>query len=557
MDIHTPKRYLGLDAGRTGYRLYYTASDPETGRFYDPTPVTFGGDTQLSSLVVLKPANVQVFMKKGDLLRSASQLPVGITFEQNLKDLLAENNPKANRCVRALVETFAKELKARLSITSFTPEAFTVTVGIPSDWSDQSDAAQNLVNAVKQVGFQDVQVYPDSAAAVLYGIFSGELPVSEQVQSWLVVDAAGSGTWFSVIEKKARSLDLQVREAFIVPWGGDQIDQALYDHLLISKNWTKPKPPNEMQRTALLVLARELKEKYSKQAGQDVALNFRVDGIQDPIELTKPIFESEEVCQPLIKQFENILHDERLEAQPAFQEVERVLLVGGSAYWDFVRQLVKDRWGEGKCSIPKEPDRVIPKGLALVRTGFLPPEPKSDSGIIAFGSETVVQNQSGSIKKFAPLPLPLTPSPESPLGGQKPIAAPQGVPNQDIRKTKEALHKQAWKIIIWCIVAGALFALIVSPIPCAAWPVLLFLEAYMFYAIAKLYGYKLTSGLLWTMLAGLLAISFVLSLAIGEVVSLLTGYLAVWIIKPLVAALIIWGLGASAIYILDRETFKA
>jgi len=57
------------------------------------------------------------------------------------------------------------------------------------------------------------------------------------------------------------------------------------------------------------------------------------------------------------------------------------------------------------------------------------------------------------------------------------------------------------------------------------------------------------------LLTSLLVMSCALSVIVGEGVSILTGYMGAPIVKPLIAAFVIWGLGEGALYVLDRNRF--
>ncbi len=114
-------------------------------------------------------------------------------------------------------------------------------------------------------------------------------------------------------------------------------------------------------------------------------------------------------------------------------------------------------------------------------------------------------------------------------------------------------HSTARKIIYWCIFAGAVAALLLSPFPCASWPVLMAIEIYMLIRIVKTYDYELDTKTLLIIFGLLLGISAVLSFLVGDLLALLTAMLFAPVIKPIIAALVIWGLGEGTIYILDRH----
>jgi uncharacterized protein (DUF697 family) len=115
-------------------------------------------------------------------------------------------------------------------------------------------------------------------------------------------------------------------------------------------------------------------------------------------------------------------------------------------------------------------------------------------------------------------------------------------------------HSSARKLVIWCALGGAGIALLCSPLPGVSWPFLMALEIFMFVRIAvTYYGYKITSSTVALLVIGLLVVSTILTLIVGELLGTLAWMIGLgWLIKTVVAALVIWGLGEGAIYVLDR-----
>lgn len=114
-------------------------------------------------------------------------------------------------------------------------------------------------------------------------------------------------------------------------------------------------------------------------------------------------------------------------------------------------------------------------------------------------------------------------------------------------------HTEARKTIYLCIVGGVITAFLLSPIPCASWPILMAIEIFMLFRIVKLYNYELDPKTKLIIFGLLLGVSAILSFIVGDVIALLTAMLFAPIVKPLVAGLVIWGLGEGAIYILDHH----
>jgi uncharacterized protein (DUF697 family) len=554
MEAQSPNRFLGLDAGRNGFRICRTAPISDEGDFANPVPVTFEGIPQLLP-VYISGSSKNMTTKKSDWLRLVGQMKPGTELSLDYKIGFESNEVGPIQSIENHIQIIAKELKALFNVNSLASDAFILTVGLPVNWSDESIIIRQLLSIMRQNSFPNVLLCREPIAVVQYGIFSGILPLQEQEYTWLVIDSAGYETRFSVVGRSSNSSMLQLLDSIIFQWGGDKFDEALYDYV-VSKYWMKSIPVEKNLKNGLLFLTRELKEKYSRSGCDRVEMDFYVDGIQDPIELDREIAESEALFAPIIRQFSHTLASESPLTGLLYKNIEGVILVGGNSHWKFLKDIVQDQWKGKLFWSPDDPELIVSKGLALANTGFAPTETISEKETIYQQSGHEVTPSPVTISEvpnaspiapnvFVPQLLPERSKPQQ----RRPMAIGQGLP-----RTREAIHKQAWKIIIWCIVAGALFALVVSPIPCAAWPILLLLEAYMLYAIARLYGYKLSSGLLWLMLAGLLGISFVLSIVVGEVVSLISAFVAAPIVKPLVAGLVIWGLGAGAIFILDRQS---
>ncbi len=114
-------------------------------------------------------------------------------------------------------------------------------------------------------------------------------------------------------------------------------------------------------------------------------------------------------------------------------------------------------------------------------------------------------------------------------------------------------HAEARKTIYICIVVGVIAAFLLSPIPCASWPILMAIEIFMLFKIVKLYNYELDPQTKLIIFGLLLGISAILSLFVGEAVAFLTAMVAAPVVKPLVAGLVIWGLGEGTIYVLDHH----
>jgi uncharacterized protein (DUF697 family) len=375
---------------------------------------------------------------------------------------------------------------------------------------------------------------------------------------------------------------MRIKGAFRFDWGGNQIDEKLYKSFLLPKYWYSTEEPIEKQRSILLQMICDLKEKFSTQLhrGSVSSINFQIEGIQDPVELSKDIFESKDVCQPLIWQFQDLLNDPRLNTDPRFQGYEQVILVGGGANWYFVQEAVNNTW-PGRCIHSQEPDQTVVKGLALAGTNFEPkvtiesqPIPTSPTpppppppptiiprantngrqgpdksypilGYFKLGQQSTVHGRN-EVGTWWYIQNPLRPdeyfwviAETTQVTGdvsQVRIIKPQARPVEEINKPFDK-HEKARRLILWCTIGGAGIAFLLSPIPGASWPFLMALEISMFLRIAvTYYGYKITSGTVILLVIGLLVISTILTIVVGELIGTLAWMIGMgWLIKMVVA----------------------
>lgn len=110
----------------------------------------------------------------------------------------------------------------------------------------------------------------------------------------------------------------------------------------------------------------------------------------------------------------------------------------------------------------------------------------------------------------------------------------------------EACSRRARLTTLWFILGGGALAFLVSPMPGAASAVLIFLEAWMLYLIARIYGLAVPSGWVIAAMGVLLALSLVLKLLVMEILTTFAPLWG-WLIKPLIAMLVIWLLSESTI----------
>lgn len=536
--------YLGLDIGRSRHRLFQTTEKPDGGNLDQIRVIPSQDGPQLQAVLITRPGGGQIPMKKSDLLMTG-RLPDGTIIYTLFKDNLIQAAPEGSQPLAELIKAHVVKYHENFDVPDFPADMFLLTVGIPATWILSSDPASCLVKAARSAGFEKVEPCMEPVAAALLDLFMNGIQDDETPHSWLVIDSAGRETRFSLIHRRSASFELDVDETFTIPWGGNDFDRGFFEQELAPLLAQRTGLPNDDQRTVLLLLIREIKERFTRSLEQPVEMDFQYFGLEEPLTLSREKIEKLDALRSFPRVFQESLKSERL-SSPEFQSVDRVILVGGNAYWKSVQNAVVDHFGAAKCWLPDEPDLAIARGLALAGSGFTPHVRKNE--IIptpsVFFADDAEKNGSDVPEKSIN-----TRSLEKGFGFREKLGKPTQTDSPD-RKTR---HKKSWNLILWCVIIGAAFALLVSPIPCAAWPVLSVLEAFMLYRIAtRFYGIPVTNGVVWMVLVGLLGISFVLSIGIGELVTIASAYIGGLVVKPLVAALVIWGLGYAEMVILDK-----
>jgi hypothetical protein len=268
-------------------------------------------------------------------------------------------------------------------------------------------------------------------------------------------------------------------------------------------------------------LIRDFKEDYSEHAKRDsekVFGNFKSLGIVGRVELTREQFEASEVAGMLIQKLEDALIG--VSNDPLFAQAEQVMLIGGSANWYFALPMVEKIWKGCSVVTTDEPETAVSKGLALMVAGYKPNEyePHSEEPEIVTGQ----------------------------------VNMPPPSPSQSdvLRQRRRAFaEKQVWTYI-WL---GSAIAILLGAIPGVSPVVLIGLEIWMTYKIAKIYGVNLHGSMIILTGVGLLAMSIALKTGVEFV---LTVFYFLCFLKPLVAGIVIWILGQAAIWFFDRIIYE-
>ncbi|MEK8026536.1 Fe-S protein assembly chaperone HscA [Pseudaquabacterium rugosum] len=221
-------------------------------------------------------------------------------------------------------------------------------ITVPAYFDDAQRQATK--DAATRAGLNVLRLLPEpTAAAVAYGLDSGS-------QGVYVVYDLGGGTFDVSILRLTRGVFEVIATAGDAMLGGDDFDQALADGFSqATGGWSRA------EMGALQAAARSAKEALTEAETVDMACT-RAGGERVALRLSRAQFDA--LTRPLLERtlgpVRRALRDARLKAD----EVDGVVLVGGSTRMPCVRQAVATLFGREPCT-GIDPDEAVALGAAI------------------------------------------------------------------------------------------------------------------------------------------------------------------------------------------------
>jgi len=538
----TIKWHIGIDIGTTNSSITYF-----TANLKDPVVIKFDGDKTLRSAVLFNADGDEVV----EIGKAVYDHPEAAEFPERVRSefkLGFGREYDSAQCTHLIASQLMAGL-VRILPDPLTVDNCLTNVGAPAEWINKESGRVDLLKQiVTNAGFPNVEVFTEPVAAMMYYAFIGELPFDDQPQNCLVVDVGGGTTDLAFVRVQSRGKQLQVVSTHGYNLGGKDFDQAILERVILKRFW-EAGAPTPSQRLDLLKISQQIKEGFSeavKKGNTQYAKAFRsMAGLRNPVTLSWDEFNSSDVAGGLVEKFGIIVEEGLSSFVDGAGSIEKIILIGGSARWHFVRDQLEFLKSRENVLLSPDPDLTIAKGLALVRTGFKPPQydivlPKktwfgevsvSSSEIVKMAQETLAKQES---KNFLD----------------------QIVLNDlstEFTKNKEVCKKQVDKAILLFASGGTLGAAAFAQIPGVASAGLPFLETKLIVEIAQVYGYSIDTKQALTIGGGMVASGMVLKMGALE----LAGMVPMFgnLIKGGVAASFIFGLGHAAANIFDRRRF--
>lgn len=287
-----------------------------------------------------------------------------------------------------------------------------IVITHPASWGTYK--IQTLARALRAPGLPEITfcTEPEAAAA------SYALQERIETGSTIAVYDLGGGTFDVAVVRKTSASTFSVlgQPQGLDHLGGADFDDAIVNHVLAAVPALAeldPTDPTTLAATA--VLRREcIDAKEALSADTEVTIPVLAPGIHAQVRLVRGEFE--DMIRPHVTQTIEALHRALRSAGLTAQDLDVVLLVGGSSRVPLVAQLVSAELGR-PVAIDADPKAAIALGAALFA---LPPDTTAPSSDIT-AAEPVDEAPAHSDAVPAPSPVPT----ESAASGFAPPRTPQ------------------------------------------------------------------------------------------------------------------------------------
>jgi molecular chaperone DnaK len=248
-------------------------------------------------------------------------------------------------------------------------------VTVPAHFDDAARSA--TIAAAETANINVLRIVNEPTAAAL--AYSMLPDVRHLERENLVVYDLGGGTFdVSVVEREGLVFNVLASEGD-VQLGGDDLDQALAEHLLAHVN-----PPLAARRIkhgtagfkALLKLAEDAKKKFQT----DGEVHIQADSLDDSgasvdVTVKRDVFEG--LALPFIQRTLSLTERAIHAARKKAKDVSRILLVGGSTRVAIVRKMLEQYFPHCQVDARLEPDLAVSWGAAVQAAIILGLEPNT------------------------------------------------------------------------------------------------------------------------------------------------------------------------------------
>ena len=242
-------------------------------------------------------------------------------------------------------------------------------IGCPSDWSEVRK--ETLKRIAESAGFPKVRLCDEPIGVIYYHHFFGSLKFSKS-QNILVYDFGGGTTDVAIARIEitdSGEIKPKVLSVGGLPnLGGSNFDEAISAHYMSVNNYdlsTLPMKDRLHDKWMIGLESRNAKEELSGKESVERTINrLKVTGGAKPQKLSLSREEFMSVCAPLIERFDEPVYDTLTSAGLSAEDIDAVILAGGSSAMPFVKEKMSGIFPAGKIFLSTSAE-IIAQGLAV------------------------------------------------------------------------------------------------------------------------------------------------------------------------------------------------
>ncbi len=265
-----------------------------------------------------------------------------------------------------------------------------------------------LAEAARLAGLGAVEFVPEPVAAAAYYAYTEHVATGEMIA---VYDFGGGTLDLAVVTRTADGFAVVGAPEGMERFGGVDLDEVVFGHVDRTLGGIVGRSDPDDATTlaaigALRVSCREAKEALS--ADSDVTIPVMLPNLHTEVRLTRG--ELEDMIRPRLRETMSALDRTVRSVGVSFDDLSRVLLVGGASRMPLVAEMVGDTTGR-PVAVDAHPKHAVALGAAL----FDPETDKSaraSAGVHPVAAAGLWTGASGAIDESHPIEKPASPSPE-------------------------------------------------------------------------------------------------------------------------------------------------
>ncbi|WP_370261227.1 Fe-S protein assembly chaperone HscA [Limnobacter sp.] len=359
---HEHRLAVGIDLGTTHSLVASVRSGSaeclpdEAGRVILPSVVRYGeqgvrnmGEDALACADT-DPFNtifsVKRLMGRGFADVDSLKLPYRLTDSGGMVNIQTDHGTKSPVEVSAdILRALRKRAEATLG-----GELVGAVITVPAYFDDAQRQATK--DAAQLAGLNVLRLINEpTAAAVAYGL-------DQKAQGQFVVFDLGGGTFDVSILRLQGGVFEVLATGGDSALGGDDFDRAMADHFIESHGLNELSP---QQRGRLVMACRRVKEQISSAHTAFLSVDFKSG---ETIAETVTAEQFAAIVEPLVKRTIQATRKTLRDAGLVKDDIDGVVLVGGSTRMPVIRQAVKDFFGQDPL-VNLNPDEVVAIGAAI------------------------------------------------------------------------------------------------------------------------------------------------------------------------------------------------